>query len=260
MRVLCSVAPVGYRPAAPRGAAENPRSTRSGSTEPIERAAVAEFLGSFALVFVSAGSVVVAGSAGSGLVGVALASGFGFAVAVTVTAHLSGGAANPILTAAFWVVGRLSTVRAGVYVGAQTLGAVVAGVLLRLAIPQPTWQPAGLGAPLLAGGLGAGRGVLMEAVLSFLLTIVAFATIVDDRMRSPTLAGVALGLALAAATLVAWPLTGAALNPARAFGPELAGGVWGDWWVYWIGPAAGAVTAAVLYWAVFLREREPATP
>ncbi len=220
----------------------------------IERAAAAEFLGSFFLVFIAAGSVIVAGTAGSGLVGVAIASGSAFTVAVAATEPVSGGGVNPIVTAGLWVAGRLSSARAGAYIGAQLLGGVVAAALLRLSIPQPLWRAANLGAPLLADELGAGRGVLIEALLSFVLTVVAFATIVDGRTRSRALAGPALGLTLAAGILVAWPLTGAAFNPARSVGPELVSGIWRDWWIYWIGPTAGAVVAAVLYWSVFLRE------
>jgi aquaporin TIP len=221
---------------------------------PLERAAAAELLGSFTIVLFGAGSVVVAGSVGAGLVGVALATGFAFSAALAATMPLSAGGVNPALTVAFWVAGRLSTPRTVVYAAAQVVGAVLAGVVLRLGVPQPSWSPAALGAPLLAEGVGAGRGVLIEAVATFVLTMVAFALFVDDRVRSPGTGALALGLLLAAATLFAWPLTGAALNPARAIGPEIAGGTWSDWWIYWIGPGAGAVIGAVVYWWVFLPE------
>jgi aquaporin TIP len=224
---------------------------------PLDRAAAAELLGSFTVVLFGAGSVVVAGSVGGGLVGVALATGFAFAAALAATMPLSGGGVNPVLTVAFWVAGRLSTRRAAVYAAAHVVGAVLAGVVLRLAVPQPLWQPAALGAPLLAEGVGAGRGVVVEAVSTFVLTVVAFAMFVDDRVRSTASGALALGLLAAAATLFAWPLTGAVLNPARAIGPEIVGGTWTDWWVYWIGPGAGAVIGAVVYWSVFLREPTP---
>jgi MIP family channel proteins len=221
---------------------------------PLERAAAAELLGSFLVVFVSAGSVVTAGAGGGGVVGVALASGFAFAAALTTTLPRSGGGVNPALTAAFWIAGRLTSVRAAAYVSAQLLGAIVAGLLLRLTIPEAMWRPSALGAPLLPRDVGAGPAAVLEAILTFALTTTAFAILVDDRGRTRALAGLMLGLVLAAATLVAWPLTGAALNPARALGPELASGTWSNWWVYWIGPGAGAVIAAVAYWSLFLRE------
>jgi MIP family channel proteins len=236
---------------------ESPVRAPDDEVLPLERAAVAEFLGSFAVVLFGAGSVVVAGSVGSGLVGVALATGFGYAAALMAVMSLSGGGVNPVLTAAFWVAGRLDSVHAGAYVAAELAGGIVAGLVLRLAVPQAIWQPAGLGAPLLAEGVGAGRAVLLEAILTFVATIVAFALVIDDRARSVAYAGLAIGMTFAAATLVAWPLTGAALNPARSLGPEVAGGVWSDWWVYWIGPGAGGIVGAVTYWAVFLRGTIP---
>jgi aquaporin Z len=229
-----------------------PRPRAAGETA-IARAAAAELIGSFMVVLVGAGSVVVAGSVDSGLVGVALATGFAFAAALAATLPFSGGGVNPVLTAGLWIIGRLSTERATVFVAAQTVGAVFAGVLLRLMVPRPTWQPSGLGAPLLAQGVGAGRGVFVEAVFAFLLIFVAFATVPDKRPASSARAAVTLGLLIAACTLVAWPLTGAALNPLRALGPEIAGGVWSDWWIYWIGPTAGAVVGAVVYWSLFMR-------
>jgi MIP family channel proteins len=220
---------------------------------PLDRAAAAELLGSFTVVLFGAGSVVVAGSVGGGLVGVALATGFAFAAALAGTMPLSGGGVTPVLTTAFWVAGRLTTRRAVVYVAAQVAGAVLAALILRIGVPRPSWEPAALGAPLLAEGVGAGQAVLVEAVASFVLTVAAFALFLDDRSGASVVGALALGMLLTAATLFAWPLTGAALNPARAIGPEVASGTWTDWWVYWIGPGAGAVVGAVAYWSVFLR-------
>lgn len=238
--------------------ASRPRADADAEEASIARAAAAELIGSFLVVFAGAGSVVVAGSVGSGLVGVALATGLAFGASVAATLPLSGGGVNPVLTAGFWIVGHLSTRRSIVYVAAQALGGILAGLMLRVAVPEATWQPSGLGAPLLAEGVGAGRGVLVEAVFSFLLTLLAFASIVDERTSSFGRAATMLGALLAAATLVAWPLTGAALNPVRALGPEIAGGVWTDWWIYWVGPVAGGVIGAVVYWSAFLRGTDPA--
>jgi MIP family channel proteins len=227
---------------------------------PLGRAAAAELLGSFTVVLFGAGSVVVAGSVGGGLVGVALATGFAFAAVLAATMPSSAGGVNPVLTTAFWVAGRLATRRAVVYVAAQVVGSVLAALILRLGVPRPSWEPAALGAPLLADGVGVGQAVLVEAVASFVLTIAAFALFVDARTRSMAVGAIAVGVLASAATLFAWPLTGAALNPARAIGPEVAGGTWTDWWVYWVGPGAGGVVGAVVYWSVFLRDESRATP
>jgi glycerol uptake facilitator-like aquaporin len=218
---------------------------------PIGRAAALEAVASFAVVLAAAGSVVVAGSAGSGLVGVAIATGGAFGGALLATLRRSGGGVNPALTAALWIGGRLSARRAGAYVVGQLIGGVVAAFVLRVVVPEPTWRAASLGAPLLALGMGVGSAVLLEAVLAFVLTVLAFLLAADDGTTgSVARLALALGLWTAAATLLAWPLTGAALNPARSLGPELAGGVWADWWVYWIGPGAGAVVGAASSWAL----------
>ena len=224
------------------------------------KAAVAEFVATFALVFVAAGSAVVAGPYGSGLVGMALASGFVLAVMVSVTAHISGGHVNPAVTVGIWVVGRIGTARAVVYVVAQLAGATFGALLLRLVIPPAVWKAANLGTPLLATGVGGAKGVLTEAILSFFLVYAMFGTILDERGPFTKTAGLTVGLVLAFDILAAGPLTGAAANPVRSFGPALISGTWDGWWVYWMGPVAGGVIAAVLYSYAFLRDAEPPVP
>ncbi|HEX9123243.1 MAG TPA: aquaporin [Actinomycetota bacterium] len=224
------------------------------------KAPIAEFVGTLALVFVGAGSVIMAGPSGSGLVGVALAHGLVMAVMVSITWHLSGGHLNPAVTIGVWVVGKISTALAATYVVAQMSGAVIGALLLRVTVPGPMWRAAHLGTPLLAPDLGTGRGVVLEAILAFFLVFAVFGTWIDERGPFSKTGGFTIGLVLAFDILAAGPLTGAAVNTARAFGPELVSGTWTGWWVYWVGPAAGGVLAAVVYWAVFLRDREPVTP
>ncbi len=221
---------------------------------------MAELVGTLALVFVAAGATIAAGPSGAGALGIALAYGMVVAVMVTLTSHVSEGHLNPAVTIGRWVVGAIPTALAAMYVGAQLLGAVGGALLLRLTIPSPMWRAAHLGAPLLATDVGAGRGVVLEAVLTFFLVFTAFATGVEGRPRLRPAAGLLLGLVVAFDVLVAAPFTGAAMNTARAIGPELVSGTWTDWWVYWVGPMAGGVVAAVVYWSAFLRDREPVTP
>jgi MIP family channel proteins len=223
------------------------------------KAATAELVGTFALVFVAAGSVIVAGQSGSGLVGEALAYGSVVAVMASLTAHISGGHLNPAVTVGVWVTGRIGTFRAVAYGAAQLAGSVLGGLLLRLVVPEVSWRATSLGTPLLAPRVGAGKGIVIEAVLTFFLVFAMFGTALDDR-GSRNMLGPAAGLVLAFDVLVAGPLTGASVNPARAFGPALVSGTWANWWVYWVGPLAGAVIASVMYWGVFLRDREPAAP
>ncbi|MEW6060174.1 MAG: aquaporin [Actinomycetota bacterium] len=223
------------------------------------KAAVAELVGTFALVFVAAGSLIVAGQSGSGLVGEALAYGSVVAVMASVTARTSGGHLNPAVTVGLWVAGRIGTLRAVAYGAAQLVGGALGALLLRLVVPEVVWRAARLGTPLLAPRVGAGKGIVIEAALTFFLVFAVFGTAVDDR-APPNAFGPAVGLVLAFAVLVAGPLTGASVNPARAFGPGLVSGTWANWWIYWVGPTVGAVIASVLYWGVFLRERATLKP
>ena len=228
--------------------------------ETIWKAALAEFIGSFGYVFAGAGSVIVAGPYGSGLVGVALATGFAVAVMVSVTAPISGGHVNPAVTVGVWAAGKIGSGRALTYVAAQLGGGIFACLLLRFVVPLAVWKAANLGTPVLATGIDQGKGILIEALLAFFLVFTFFATLLDDRGLVPQAAGLMVGSVLAFDILVAGPFTGGAVNPVRSFGPALVSGTWNDWWVYWVGPVAGGVIGAVLYWSAFMRDREPAVP
>jgi MIP family channel proteins len=224
----------------------------------VERAgqkAVAEFIGTFAVTFIGAGAVIMAAS-GGGLVGVALAYGTVLAVMVSLLAHISGAHFNPAVTVGVWVTGNIKTLLAGLYILVQLAGAAAAAGILRLLYPEASWRAANLGAPGLANGMSTGRGVAIEAVLTIFLVLAVYGTAVDDRGPFTKLAGLPIGLVLTFDVLAGGPLTGAAMNPARAFGPMLAGGHWADWWVYWIGPIGGGIVAAAVYWFAFLDGRE----
>jgi len=226
--------------------------------EKVGQAAVAEFVGTFALVFVGAGAVIMAAS-GGGLIGVALATGIVLAVFVSVLAHISGAHFNPAVTISVWVTGNIKTALAGIYIVTQLVAAVAAAELVRALYPESAWRAANLGAPGLASGVSSGQGVLIEAVLTFFLVFAVYGTAVDDRGPFAKTAGLSIGLVLVFAIFAGGPLTGAALTPARAFGPELADGNFTDWWVYWIGPIGGAIIAAAVYWFMFLDGREKLT-
>jgi aquaporin Z len=218
---------------------------------------VAEFVGTFALVFIGAGAVIMAASEGSSpTIGVALAYGIVLAVMVSILAHISGAHFNPAVTIGVWVTGNIKTALAGLYIVTQLVAGIAAGLLLRGLYPEPSWRAANLGAPGLGVGVSSGRGVLIEAVLTFFLVFVVYGTAVDDRGPFAKIAGLPIGFVLIFDVIAGGPLTGAAMNPARALGPMLAGGHWADWWVYWIGPIGGGVVAAALYWFAFLDGRE----
>jgi aquaporin Z len=225
---------------------------------------VAEFLGTFALVFIGAGSVVLLSQAlggGTAILGIALAHGFVLAVMVSALGHLSGAHFNPAVTVGAWVAGKIETVRAAWYVVAQLVGAVAGAALLQWSMPKQLWETADLGATILARaqGINTGKGILIEAILTFFLVLTVFAVAVDDRGTFSSIAGLPIGFVLIFDILVGGYLTGASMNPARTFGPALLSGTWDDFWVYVIGPVTGAVIAASIYWLTFLRGREVVT-
>jgi MIP family channel proteins len=219
---------------------------------------LAEFIGTFALIFIGAG----AGALGiGGLVGVALAHGFvivGFAYAY---GHISGTHINPAVTLGVWAAGKIDTARAFSYIVFQIVGGIVGAVALRWVLGG---AETGLGATHLAQGLQAGNatititpaiGLLLEAILTFFLVNAVMNAGISGKATIP--GGLAIGLTLAFCILMGGPLTGASLNPARSIGPALATGNFNDLWVYLVGPALGGIVAGLLYKTVF-EERDRA--
>jgi aquaporin Z len=111
--------------------------------------------------------------------------------------------------------------------------------------------------PSLQNGIASGPGVVIEAILTFFLVIVVFATAVDERGAFKQIAGLAIGFTIAFDVLMGYGISGAAMNPARAFGPQLVGDQWANWWVWYVGPFAGAVIAAALFELLYLRKSQP---
>jgi aquaporin TIP len=108
-----------------------------------------------------------------------------------------------------------------------------------------------------AAGFGAGKGLVVEIILTFFLVWAVFATAVDPRGAFKSIAGLAIGLTITIDVLMGGPLTGAAMNPARAFGPEVVGNFWGEGWIYYLGPPIGALIAALGYEYLYLRPVQP---
>jgi glycerol uptake facilitator-like aquaporin len=124
-------------------------------------------------------------------------------------------------------------------------------------LPQGQVDAVDLGVPALGRGIGAGSGVAIEAVLTFFLVWVIFATAADPRGAFAVISGLAIGFTITLDIYIGGPFTGAAMNPARAFGPELVQNVWSDAWVWYLGPAIGAVAAALVYEYLYLRPVSP---
>ena len=223
------------------------------------KAAVAEFVATFALIFIGAGAVIAV-SLGLDLTGVALAHGLVLAIMVSITAHISGGQVNPAVTIGLWVAGKIPSQRAVILIGAQFLGAVAGALLLKYLVPTALYDAGGGGTPALAEGIASGKGIVIEATTTFLLVFAVFGTAVDPRGPFSKTAGLTIGLAIAFDIMAFGPYTGAAMNPARWFGPALVSGEWANWFVWIIGPVAGSIIAVVVYATAFLKDREPATP
>jgi MIP family channel proteins len=222
--------------------------------------AMAELVGTFAFFFIGAGSIVASTYAGysgaAALIGIALAHGLILSIMISVFGATSGGHFNPAVTLGFLSTRRIKPDLAAIYIVAQLVGGTLSGLALRAVFPETAWRPAHLGTPYLAPGVSFGTGVLVEAILTFFLLLAVFGTAVDA--RAPKIGGFGIGLTVMVDILVGGPLTGASMNPARTFGPALAGGFWQNDLVYWIGPIIGGVIAALLYDYVILRESPPA--
>jgi len=219
------------------------------------RRGFAEFIGTFALIFVGAGSAIYGDNIG--LVGVALAHGLTIAVMVSAVGFISGGHFNPAVTLGFLVTRRIDPKLALFYWLVQFGGATVAALLLKWLLWSDIESQSKLGAPGLYTQISSGKGVVIEAVLTFFLVWVVFATAVDERGAFKQIAGLAIGFTISLDILMGGGLTGGAMNPARAFGPQLVGDHWEHFWVWYIGPFAGGVIAASLYEILYLRPSRP---
>ena len=216
--------------------------------------AIAEFIGTFALCFIGAGAVCTNQWTGGavGLLGVAVAHGAILAAMISALGHISGGHFNPAVTFGVFTAGRISGVQATRYLIAQLLGAALAGYSLLSIVPDAVWQPVHLGTPGLGSGVSFVQGALLELLLTFFLVLTVFGTGVDPKGSWNAIAGFGIGTVVMCDILLGGPLTGAAMNPARAFGPALASGHWDNHMVYWVGPMLGGILAGSVYAGMFL--------
>lgn len=201
----------------------------------------AEFVGTYALVTAGCGAIVVNEKTGALThVGVALAFGLVIMVMIAAVGHISGAHFNPAVTVAFTLTRHRPWHEAPLYILSQLLGAT-AGALTLNALFGPV---ANLGATVPSGSTfqSLGLEILLTSVLMFVIIAVA-----TDSRAEGQLASLAVGATITLSALWAGPISGASLNPARSFGPALVSGTWQDWWVYWLGPIAGAIIGVGLY-------------
>ena len=223
----------------------------------LARRLVAEALGTFSFVFVGAAVVVVNGgfpNSGIGLLGIALAHAVALSIMITATMTISGGHLNPAVTIGLLAARRISVISAVAYIITQLAAATLAAFVVKALLPAAAVRSALVGVPVIAGSMTLGHAIGLELVLTFFLMFAVFGTAVSP--DAPRVGGFGIGLVILFDILVGGPLTGAAMNPARAFGPAVASGEWVGHIAYWVGPVVGALLAA-LVWEYFLLPKGP---
>lgn len=213
---------------------------------------LAEFLGTFALVFAGPGAVAVDAASGGGVTGVGIGISFGLIVMVMIysVGHISGCHINPAMTVAFVALGRMPVPKAAGYVVVQLVAAAAASLAVVAIVGDE--GDAGATIPRING---ADAAFWFELILTFFLAFVVFAVATDARAQG-AFAAVAIGGYVGFAATGWGPVANASMNPARSFGPAVASGEWDSHWVYWVAPVAGALLAAAVYELL----REPHTP
>jgi len=219
-------------------------------TVELGRRALAEALGTFALVFAGCGAIMVDAKTGAlGHVGVAISFGLVIMVTIYALGHISGAHFNPAVTFAFALTRHFPWPRVGVYWSAQLAGALAAALVLRGSLGDI----AHVGATIPSGSDG--QAFLWEGVLTFFLMFVIMAVATDTRAVGEA-AAIAIGGTVGLDAMFGGPITGASMNPARSLGPAIASSDYTAIWVYIAAPLLGAAAAAITY--QFLRSEEQA--
>jgi len=218
---------------------------------------LAELLGTFVLVFMGTGSAVVAGKY-IGFLGISLAFGISVLVMVYTIGHISGCHINPAITIAMLLNGKISAKDAVIYIIVQSIGAVIASVLLlniMAGFPGYDLAANGLGqngyGAASPAGFSLASGFIAEVVLTFIFLIVIFGS--TSKNAPSGFAGIPIGFALAIIHMVGIPITGTSVNPARSLGPALVAGgtALSQLWVFIVAPIIGAVFAALVWKYLF---------
>ena len=198
---------------------------------------LAEFIGTFALLFVGVGAIA------SGASGLAVAFAFGLTVAVMIAAvgAISFAHFNPAVTVGFFVLRRITFRELLLYWSAELAGAVTAMFALQTFYGAQRLESVAYGATLLASGVVVAQGLAIEVILTFFLMFVIATCVIQKQ----ALAGIYIGFTVTLAAIAGGTLTGASMNPARSFAPALFSGVWSQHWLYWLAPIIGASVAAL---------------
>lgn len=208
---------------------------------------IAEFIGTFFLLFVGTGAIIVDNLSNNALGHMGISFAFGIVIAVLIYAcgHISGAHFNPAVTIAFSVVGKFSKHQVIPYIASQLLGALCASAVLRLLFGN-VYDMGGIFPVLPAGRNLIATSFIMEFVFTFLLMFVIISVATDSRAE-----GSAIGLTVLIGAIVAGPISGGSFNPVRSIAPAVISGNLNNLWLYIVSPTLGAVCAALLYSSTF---------
>jgi len=202
---------------------------------------IAEFIGTFTLVFAGCGAIVVdqmqPGSVG--LLGIALAFGFAVMAMIYSLGEVSGAHFNPAVSFGFWRAGRLSAREMGAYALSQILGALIAIALLKFLFPVQT----SLGLTLPASGFWL-QSFILELLLTAVLMFVILSVSTGSKEKG-IMAGLAIGVTVALGALFGGPISGASMNPARSLAPAVLSGHFEFLWIYLTAPFLGSLLAVL---------------
>ena len=207
------------------------------------RELLAEFIGTFVLIFAGTGAVIVDQLSNGAVTHLGISIVFGAVVTALIYSlgHISGAHFNPAVTLAFWSSGFFRRSLVIPYILAQVLGSISASGLLRISLGAV----GNLGATIPLNGDWR-QSLMLETVLTFILMLVIFGSGLDR--RAPIgFAGIAIGLTVALEAACMGPITGASMNPARSLAPALVGWNWQHHWLYWVAPILGAQLAVIVY-------------
>ena len=210
---------------------------------------VVEFIGPFALSFAGCAAIVLTG--GENLVAIGLAHGLAIGLMIMAAGHISGGHFNPAVTVAMIATRRIDAATGGLYIGAQLLGGLVGAFAVRLTTTESLRNAVQLGVPAVGAGHSNGSALLMEGILTFFLLFAIYGAAVDPR-SSKSIAGLVIGLTITMDIYAGGAVSGAAMNPSRWFGAAVVQTQFDDFWIWIVGPIAGALAAAFLYNNVLL--------
>jgi len=215
----------------------------------LSRKLIVEFIGAFALCFAGPAAIVLTG--GENLVAIGLAHGLAIGLTIMAAGHISGGHFNPAVTIAMMATRRIDVPTGGAYIVTQLLGGLTGALGVRLVTDETLRNAVQLGVPAVGSGHTTTNALVMEGILTFFLLFSIFGTAIDPR-SSKSIAGLVIGLTITMDIYAGGAVSGAAMNPTRWFGPAVVQTQFDNFWIWIVGPIAGALAAAFIYNDVLL--------